>query len=162
MRRDTAPDLYGGAIADTVEQGMKLKDDIGWLRICERAKSALADLPASTILAGFSMGCGVVASVWPSRPETKGILLLHALAEIPSAMDLAGLRVQLRVGEYDDFWPAEELANWQAEAKRAKIAAELFVYSDAGHFYTDGSAAEHQTTAADQTWERVLRFLDEV
>ena len=65
----SAPDLYDGAIADKVEQGMKLKDEIGWLRICEPAKSALADLPVSTILVGFSMGCGVVASIWPERPS---------------------------------------------------------------------------------------------
>lgn len=155
-------DLYEGVIADTIEKGMKLKEDIGRDRICERARTALPDLPASTVLAGFSMGCGVVASVWPGRPETKGVLLLHALVEIPSAMNLAGLRVQLHVGEHDDFWPAEALMNWRTEAERAGLAAELFVYRDAGHFYTDRSLADYQASAADQIWERVLRFLDEV
>ena len=55
------PDLYGGVTADTIENGFRLKDDIGWDRICARAKSALADLPSSTVLVGLSMGAGVVA-----------------------------------------------------------------------------------------------------
>lgn len=159
--RVSTPDLYGGAIADKVEEGMKLKDGIGWLRICERAKSALADLPASTVLAGFSMGCGVVASDWPQRPDTRGVVLLHALAEIPNASHTSDLRVQVHLGGHDDFWSADDRMAWQAEAERAGILADVFVYAGVGHFYTDPSLADHQASAAHQTWERVLRFLDE-
>jgi dienelactone hydrolase len=158
----STPDLYDGVTADTIEQGFELKDDIGWDRICERAKTALVELPASTVLGGFSMSAGVVASVWPGRPKTRGVLLLHAPAEIPGAMHWDGLRVQLHVAEHDRFAPADEWTTWQAEAERVGIAAEVFVYPGAGHFYTDQSLADHQASAARQTWDRVLRFLDEV
>ncbi|WP_026791645.1 dienelactone hydrolase family protein [Pleomorphomonas oryzae] len=156
-----APDLYDGAIADTIDDGMKLMEDIGWDRICQRARAALSGLPASTVLVGFSMGCGVVASVWPERPETRGVLLLHAPADVPAGMNLKGLRAQLHVGERDDFWTPEDLRRWQMAAELAGMAAELFVYPGAGHFYTDPSLADYQVLAADQTWQRVLRFLDE-
>ncbi|MEI9431813.1 dienelactone hydrolase family protein [Mesorhizobium sp. Cs1299R1N3] len=108
------PDLYDGATADTVEGGMALKDAIGWERICERTMMAVDTLPPATVLAGFSMGCGVVASVWPERPETRGILLLHALADIPD-VPVNNLRAQLHLGERDGFWSADDRMTWQSE-----------------------------------------------
>ncbi len=158
----SVPDLFAGVTAETVERGMELIEDIGWDRICERAQAVLAELPATTILAGVSMGCGVVASVWPERPETKGLLLLHAPAEVPAGMKLAGLRAQLHVGEHDDFWPPEELRRWQMAAELAGMAAELHIYPGAGHFYTDASLPDYDAQATEETWSRALRFLGEV
>lgn len=155
------PDLFGGATAHAIDGGMKLMEGIGWDRICERARAALADLPASTVLAGFSMGCGVVASMLPERPETRGILLLHAPAELPGGAHLSGLRAQLHVGEHDDFWTPEDLRRWQMVAELAGMDARLFIYPGAGHFYTDPSLPDHHAGATKETWSRVLRFLDE-
>jgi dienelactone hydrolase len=156
------PDLYGGVTADTLENGFGLKDEIGWERICERAKTALGDLPDSTVLAGLSMGAGVVASLWARRPMTRGVLLLHAMASIPDGMSLEGLRAQLHVAEHDSFAPPDELAAWTAEAERAGLSAEIFVYPGAGHFYADESLADYNAAACRQTWDRVLRFLGEI
>lgn len=158
----SVPDLFAGAVADTIDRGMELVEEIGWDRICERAKAALSGLPAATVLAGFSMGCGVVASVWPERPETPGVLLLHAPADIPSGINLTGRRAQLHVGEHDDLWPAEDLRRWQMAAELAGMAAELFIYPGAGHFYTDPSLPDHHGLATKETWTRALRFLGEV
>ncbi|MCM5553939.1 dienelactone hydrolase family protein [Pleomorphomonas sp. NRK KF1] len=156
------PDLFGGVTAETVDRGMELVEEIGWDTIRERAQAALAELPAATVLAGVSMGCGVVASVWPERPETAGLLLLHAPAEVPAGMNLTGLRAQLHVGEHDDFWPPEELRRWQMAAELAGMAAELHIYPGAGHFYTDPSLPDHHGLATEETWKRALKFLGEV
>ncbi|CAI9417605.1 hypothetical protein ANOBCDAF_04022 [Pleomorphomonas sp. T1.2MG-36] len=158
----SVPDLFAGATADTVDRGMRLVEEIGWDTICERAQAALGDLPATTVLAGFSMGCGVVASVWPERAETAGILLLHAPADIPKGVNLKGLRAQLHVGEHDDFWPPEDLRRWQMAAELAGMSAELHIYPGAGHFYTDPSLPDHHRLATEETWTRALRFLGEV
>lgn len=157
----SVPDLFGGVTADTIERGMQLMEETGWDRICERATAALVNMPTTTVLAGVSMGCGVVASVLPERPGTRGLVLLHAPAEVPSGMNLAGLRAQLHVGERDDFWTAEDLRRWQMAAELAGMAAELFIYPGAKHFYSDPSLADYNAAAAEETWERVLRFLAE-
>ncbi len=157
-----APDLYDGAIADTIDHGMKLMEEIGWDRICQRARAALADLPASTVLVGFSMGCGVVGAVLPERPETRAALLLHAPAELRGVKNVPGFRAQLHIGEHDDFWTREDLRRWQMAAELAGTAAELFIYPGAGHFYTDPSLADYNAAAAEETWERMLRFLGAV
>jgi dienelactone hydrolase len=156
------PDLYGGVTADTIENGFRLKDDIGWDRICARAKSALADLPSSTVLVGLSMGAGVVASVWPRWSKTRGVLLLYALADISDGTSWNGLRVQLHVAECDTFVPDNKRLAWKAEAETAGMAAEIFVYPGAGHFYTDKSLVDYSASAASQTRDRVLRFLAEI
>jgi hypothetical protein len=44
-----------------------------------RARDAVCDLPADTVLAGFSMGVGVVAGLLPARADTAGLLLLHGI-----------------------------------------------------------------------------------
>jgi dienelactone hydrolase len=156
------PDLYQGRAAETIEHGMELKDEIGWDRLCGRAMDALGGLPESTVLVGISMGCGVAASVWPSRPKTKGILLLHALADIPRRMDCQGLPLQVHIGEDDDFWSKAQILQWGAEAEQAKIAAELFTYPGARHFFTDPSLSDYEPSAAGRTLERILLFLARV
>jgi dienelactone hydrolase len=138
---------------------MKLKDEIGWDRITERAIDALEELPGSTVLAGISMGCGVVASVWLRRPETKGILLLHALAGIPATKLWNGLPLQLHLGADDQLWAADEIGRWSAEAQRAEISTEIFVYPGAGHFFTDSSLRDYKASTGRQTLESVVEFL---
>jgi dienelactone hydrolase len=115
------PDLYEGLRAKTIEDGIKLKDEIGWDRVTERAIDALEEMPDSTVLAGISMGCGVITSAWPRRPETKGVLLLHALAGIPAGKVRNGLPLQLHIGADDQHRPADEIGRWSAEAQRAEI-----------------------------------------
>ncbi|WP_218004968.1 hypothetical protein [Actinomadura macra] len=58
----------------------------------KRARRALEELPDETILAGLSMGGGVLSEVWAERPVTVGVLLLHATAEIPASVR-PGLRI---------------------------------------------------------------------
>jgi dienelactone hydrolase len=51
------------------------------------------------------------------------------------------------------------VARWQADAARAGLAAEVFTYRGAGHFYTDPCLADYHVASAGQTWQRVTAFL---
>jgi hypothetical protein len=77
-------------------------ETIGWSRICVRAERAINELPADAVLAGISMGAGVVASLWPHRVDAKGILLLHGLAAIPENARRS-LPVEVHLAEPDDW-----------------------------------------------------------
>jgi dienelactone hydrolase len=57
------PDLYGGKCTESLEEGFQIMAEIGWSVICRRAMEAIEKLSASTILVGFSMGTGVIASL---------------------------------------------------------------------------------------------------
>lgn len=153
-----APDLYDGLIARSIEEGFEFKDEIGWETICERAEWALAGLPASTVLAGFSMGAGVISSLWPKREKTAGILFLHGIASIAENAR-KGLPLQLHLADPDPFEPEEDVATWRQGVTKSGVAAEIFRYPGGGHLYTDASLPDYNAQAADLTWKRVIDFL---
>ena len=152
------PDLYEGRVGSTLEEGFALRKEIGWAELCGRAEKAIADLPASAVLGGFSMGAGVAASLWSGRPQAAGILLLHGIAEIP-ANAREGIPLQVHLADPDEFAPADEVAPWRAHAARAAISLEVFLYPGAGHLYTDPSLPDYDAKAAEATWSRVDTFL---
>ncbi len=154
-----APDLYDGLIARSIEEGFEFKDEIGWATICERAEWALAGLPAPTVLAGFSMGAAVAASLWPKREKTAGILFLHGIASIAENAR-KGLPLQLHLADPDPFEPEEDVATWRQGITKSGVAAEIFRYPGGGHLYTDASLPDYNAQAADLTWKRVIDFLD--
>lgn len=48
---------------------------------------------------------------------------------------------------------------WQVGAVRTGLAAQVYTYPGAGHFYTDPCLADYHAASADQTWQRVTAFL---
>jgi dienelactone hydrolase len=154
----TTPDLYDGRTAGTMDEGYSLMNEVGWPVITQRARHVMSGVPADAVLMGFSMGVGVVSTLWPERPRAAAVVLLHALAALP-ANARPGLRLQVHAGENDDFAPPSAVAGLLTSASDAGVAAQVFTYPGAGHFYTDASLPEHDFQAADLTWQRILEFL---
>jgi dienelactone hydrolase len=156
--RVTTPDLYAGSTAATIEEGFELKDTVGWPAIVGRAREAVRDLPADTVLVGVSMGAGVVQEVLPDRPHTGGVLLLHAVGALPASVR-AGLPAQVHVADPDPIAPPAQVAAWLTAATRSGADAEVFRYPGIGHFYTDADGPDHDEPAASLTWRRALDFV---
>jgi dienelactone hydrolase len=152
------PDLYGGQTARTLDDALALMDTIGWEVICARARRALEALPATSVLAGFSMGAGVIGAVQDQCRAAAGVVLLHAIAPIADSAR-PGLPVQVHLAQDDPFAPRQAVARWQADAARAGLAAQVFTYPGAGHFYTDPCLADYHAASAEHTWKRVTAFL---
>ena len=155
------PDLYAGLAASTILEGFELMRTVGWEAICGRARAALETLPETAVLAGHSMGAGVVGSVWPDRDLSAGIVLIHGLAEIPQNVR-RGIPIAVHVADPDQFAPPEELARWTAMAEKAGAVADVCTYPKVGHFFTDETLSDYDPAATDQTWERVLSFLNAI
>ncbi|WP_020666266.1 dienelactone hydrolase family protein [Amycolatopsis nigrescens] len=153
------PDLYAGQTAVTIHDGFALADRIGWAAIEARARESVRVLPADAVLAGFSMGAGVVSALLAERPETAGVLLLHGTAEMPVIVR-DGLPVQLHIALPDEIFPAEEVISWEESATEAGAEVQIHTYLGAGHFYTDPDLADYDQEAAALTWRRALGFLD--
>jgi len=152
------PDLYAGQTAGTLDAALSLMDAIGWQVICGRAQQALSQVPGAAVLTGFSMGAGVVGSVWDQRPQAAAVVLVHGIAPIPASAR-PGLPVQVHVAEDDPFAPREAVASWQASAAIAGLATGVFSYPGAGHFYTDPELAGYDAAAAGLTWQRITALL---
>jgi len=153
------PDLYDGQTAQALDAALALMDAVGWEVICARARRALRAVPGTAVLAGLSMGAGVIGSGWGQRRATAGLVLLHGIAPIPASAR-PGLPVQVHLARDDPFAPGTAVARWQADAARAGLAAQVHAYPGAGHFYTDPRLADYHAAAAGLTWQRVAAFLD--
>jgi len=161
------PDLFDGAVAaepgsaPTLDDGFALVARVGWETIVARARAAVRDLPPDTVLGGFSMGVGVVGSLWPERLASSGVFQLHATARVPRGVG-AGTPVQAHVAEGDRFAPPDELAAFRASAADVNADAALHVYPGAGHFYSDPSLPDYDAVATDHTWRHVHALLEKV
>ncbi len=153
-----APDLFGGLVATTLDEGFGLVEQVGWDTVMQRARLALEGMPEDTVLVGVSMGTGVVSGLWPERTGAAGILLLHATAEVP-VNSRPGLGIQLHAADPDPFAPPERVAAMEMTAKGSAAVLEVFRYPSAGHFYTDPASPDHNAAAAELTWARVVDFL---
>lgn len=138
----------------TVGASVAFRERIGWDTIVGRAYAAVRELPASTVLGGFSMGVGVIGSLWPDRPAAAGVFLLHATTTVPEGIPI-GTPVQAHVADDDRFTPPDQLAAFRTSAAQAGAETTLHTYPSAGHFYTDPSLPDHNPVAAARTWQRI-------
>ncbi|MFC3502676.1 dienelactone hydrolase family protein [Micromonospora krabiensis] len=153
------PDLYGVPPVDTVEDGFALLEKIGRDVVLDRARDAVDELPARTVLAGMSMGAGIAGALLAERPETAGLLLLHGSGGSPEAVR-PGLPVQLHLADPDQYEPPDELDEWSRAMTAAGAALEVFRYPGAGHLFTDPDVPDHDPAATEAAWARVRSFLD--
>ncbi|MGW0436287.1 dienelactone hydrolase family protein [Micromonospora sp. NPDC003197] len=160
------PDLYDGEVAATVDEGFGLSERIGWAQIMHRARDAVRDLPVDTVLAGFSMGTGVVSGLLTERRETAGLLLLHGTGGELSPLR-AGLPVQLHIAQPDEYFSDADVAAWRKATVEAGAAVEIFTYPGVRHLFTDPSVADQSVADGDKAasarvWQRSLDFLARV
>jgi len=157
------PDLYGGRTADTAEEGMALKEEIGADELLKRAVRAAAPVSdRGLVYAGFSLGGSIAQNLALADAKARGLLLLHGTSDIADDTTTDELPVQLHVADPDPFEPHDWLNAWYLRMGRAGAEVEVFRYPGAGHLYTDPQLPDYDEQAAEATWRVALGFLDEV
>lgn len=151
------PDLYAGRVVDHIGDALDLRDEIGDETLRQRAAEAVADIPAGTVLAGYSLGAWYAHGVGVNDPRVAALLMLHGIGELPAQVT-PGLRVQLHLAEKDDFESDEDVAAWHAALERAGATVETFRYPG-GHVYTDPDLPDYDPASAQVTWGRAEEFL---
>ncbi|MCQ4081505.1 dienelactone hydrolase family protein [Streptomyces sp. RB6PN25] len=174
------PDLFDGRTAQTPEEGVAIKDEIGREELLTRAVRAAAphlgsaspmalragEVPppeargrrAGLVYAGFSLGGSVAQNLALADERARGLLLLHGTSDI--ADDAAtDIPVQLHVAEPDPFEPDDWLNAWYLRMRRAGADVEVHRYRGAGHLYTDPELPDWDEEAAERTWSTALDFL---
>lgn len=149
------PDLFAGRTASVASEGFLIMEDIGWGTIRDRAQTVLAMVPSTATLMGFSMGAGVISSIWAERRGAAAVILVHGLADMPHDL-MPNVRIQAHIADPDPFVHASQLETW-TRADRAEV--QLFRYPRLEHFFTDPSLDEFDGPAANQVWDRIARFL---
>jgi dienelactone hydrolase len=90
------PDSFEGEVFDSLEDGMRRRDEIGIPELMSRAQAAIADLPG-LVFAGFSMGTSAAESLAGTRPGTRGAILMHGALD-PARIRSGGVAPGSRAG----------------------------------------------------------------
>ncbi|MEU8570517.1 dienelactone hydrolase family protein [Streptomyces pathocidini] len=155
------PDLYDGRTAETVEEGMAIKDEIGTDELLRRAVTAAAPYSdRGLVYAGFSLGGSLAQNLALADEKARGLLLLHGTSDIAEGATTDDLPVQLHVADPDPFEPHDWLNTWYLGMRRAGADVEVYRYPGAGHIYTDPELPDYDEKAAEATWPVALAFLD--
>lgn len=152
------PDLFDGAVPETLEAGFALVESLGDETLLDRAAAAAEAIPADAVLAGVSMGAGIAAALWARRPKTAGVLLLHGIGPVPQA-PRPETPLAAHIAEPDPFEQEEWIDWWQDEAVARGLAPRLYRYPGAGHLFTDATIEDDDPAAAALLWSRSSAFL---
>ncbi|SEB73717.1 dienelactone hydrolase family protein [Streptomyces melanosporofaciens] len=154
------PDLYEGQTAETVEDGMVIKERIGRDELLKRAITAAAPYSdRGLVYAGFSLGGALAQNLALADDKARGLLLLHGTSDIADDTTVDELPVQLHVADPDPFEPHDWLNAWYLRMRRAGADVEVFRYAGAGHIFTDPELPDYDKEAAEATWRVALGFL---
>lgn len=160
------PDLYRGQVADDLEAGFDIKNEIGDETIADRVEEALADLPDQLVVAGVSLGVMSAQRLAQTRPGIIGALLYEACVPITGAWRFGpwpdDVPVQIHGMDNDQFFATEG----DLDAARELVATvgpdrgELFTYPGDGHLFCDSSLPGYDQAATDLLIERSHRLLE--
>jgi dienelactone hydrolase len=155
--RVQAPDLYDGRTASSLEAALSLRDAIGRDELLRRVRASVAETPAGTVLAGFSLGAALAHRVAAEDPRFSRLLLFHGVAEAPAALP-APWQVQAHLSEEDPLEPRAEVLAWR-EALRALGARVELHFHRGGHLFTDPELPDHDGASAERAWALAEQFL---
>ncbi|MER6047095.1 dienelactone hydrolase family protein [Streptomyces sp. BHT-5-2] len=154
------PDLFGGRTADSVPDGIAIKDEIGKEELLRRAVAAAAPYSdRGLVYAGFSFGGAVAQNLALADEKARGLLLLHGTSDIADGAVADELPVQLHVADPDPYEPHDWLNAWYLRMRRAGADVEVFRYAGAGHLFTDPDLPDYDAPAAESAWKVALGFL---
>ncbi|MER2091337.1 MAG: dienelactone hydrolase family protein [Saccharopolyspora rectivirgula] len=155
------PDLFDGRTADSVEEGMRLADEIGRDELLHRAVRAAAPHSERGVLyAGFSLGAAIAQTLALADEKARGLLLFHGTADIAADAAVDDLPVQLHVADPDHLEPHDWLNSWYLQMQRAGADVEVFRYPGVGHLFTDPDLPDHDAQAAEEAWRVALAFIE--
>ncbi|MGG2465490.1 dienelactone hydrolase family protein [Streptomyces sp. RGM 3693] len=157
------PDLFGERTADSVADGIVIKEEIGKEELLRRAVAAVAPYSdRGLVYAGFSFGGAVAQNLALGDEKARGLLLMHGTSDIADGASADDLPVQLHVADPDPFEPHDWLNAWYLRMRRAGADVEVFRYAGAGHLFTDPDLPDYDGEAAERAWKVALGFLAEL
>lgn len=162
-----APDLYGGAVAASVEEAEALADGLDGETTRERvlrALTALQQLPAVKGSKVGTLGCSLGAwwtlQLSALRPEqVAASVLFYGVGEADFAASRCAYLAHF--AENDVFDSLTEARRMEAEMRAAGRGVTSYVYPGVGHwFFEEDRPDAYEAEAALLAWNRTVAFLN--
>ncbi|GAA2616769.1 dienelactone hydrolase family protein [Paractinoplanes durhamensis] len=155
------PDLFGGALPASLEEGLALTREIGEAELDARAEAAAS---AGSVFAGISYGVKPAQRLAQTFAGARAALLYEACFPITGEWAFGpwphGVPVQVHGMEQDEFFGREGDLEAAQELASTVPGASLFVYPGDRHLFTDSSLPSYDAAAAELVVQRSLAFLD--
>ncbi len=162
------PDLFGGELPKTIDDGVALVRSIGDAELDARADRVAADLPGDVVYAGFSHGAGTAQRLAQTRAGARGALLYESCISITGEWSFGpwpdGVPVQIHGMDKDPFFALEgdiDAARDLVETIGPELGV-LFTYPGDKHLFSDSSLPSYDADAAALVIQRSREFLDRV
>lgn len=163
-----APDLFGGAVARTVEQAEALvgqADSPAIERVALAALNRLRDHPAvdgrPLGALGFSFGAAWAIHLAAERPaDLRAVTLYYGAYTVDFSKARAAY--QGHFAESDPYEPAEGVAEMEAAMRAAGREVAFYTYPGTGHWFAENDRPDaYRRDAAELAWGRTVAFLGE-
>ncbi len=155
------PDLFDGRTFDSLDEGMRYAEEIGFPEVIGRGVRAVEGLPAELVYAGFSLGVLPAQMLTQTRPGARGALLFYScvpVSEFGSAWP-DGVPAQVHGMDADPIFVGEGDIDAARELVEQAKDAELFLYPGDQHYFADSSLPSYDPDATVLLVRRVLDFL---
>jgi len=160
------PDLFGGRLFGSIEEGMAFINEAGFDTLREQGVRLANALPAGLVYAGFSFGVLPAQKLAQTRPGAHGALLFYSCLPISGEWAFgpwpSDVPVQIHGMDNDPFFVGEGDINAAREMVKTVKDAELFLYPGDQHYFADSSLPSYDADAATLLTGRVLAFLNRV
>ena len=165
-----APDLYHGAVADTIAEAEALGGalDANFLQ----AKAEIANAAAYLLdqsaqperglaVIGFSLGTFYALDLAADEPDRiRAVVLFYGTGEGDFSVSRAAYMGHF--AEDDAFEPQSNVDELEAALKRAGCPVTFHHYPRTGHWFFEPDRTDaYDEAAAELAWERTLMFLQE-
>ncbi|HEY7719590.1 MAG TPA: dienelactone hydrolase family protein [Pedococcus sp.] len=161
------PDLFDGALPETIDDGVAHMQALGDEVVDQRLKAALEDLPDALVYAGISFGAAKAQRLAQTRPGAKGALLYESCLPVTGEWAIgpwpAGVPVQVHGMDHDPFFALEgDLDAARELAATVPDLAEVFVYPGDRHLFLDSTLPSYDAVATAEVLRRSLDLLARV
>ena len=160
------PDLYGGRIFTSIDDGAVFVDGDDHSDFAALADEAVADLPSGVVYVGLSFGVMQAQRLAQTRPGAAGAVLCESCLPISGDWALGpwpdGVPVQVHGMDADEFFAGEGDLDAARELVDSAGDAELFVYPGDRHLFEDSSLPSYDANATELLNARVLGLLARV
>lgn len=159
-----APDMYDGAVFDSLDDGIEHLERIGFDEVIQRGCAAVDGLPDRLVCIGISIGAMPAQRLGQTRPGAAGAVLLEACAPVDAFASgwPDGVAVQIHGMDNDEFFAGEgdlDNARTLIEQAASTASAELFTYPGDAHLFVDSSTAGYDHQAFTLVLDRIADFL---
>jgi dienelactone hydrolase len=162
------PDIFDGQRLATIEDGLRLTQELGDAEIGDRLTRQIVDLPADVVWAGISYGVSMAQLLAQTQPGARGALLYAACFPVTGEWAFGpwpkGVPVQIHGKDRDPFFAEEgdiDAARQLVDTIGPELG-QLFVYPGEEHLYMDSSLPSYDPEATALTLQRSRELLDRV